>query len=271
MQIKPKCNSNEPEYPTLITYVENPGLLSKSVPKIWLKNKIVVSALTAFIMFGSSDHSSDLHAEKFMAVEKVEEDRDSNDFEIKQKEAVKVAPIFAHGEGSGADGCIVISPPVFIPEDEAMELIISECAKHGINFKTEDCPEIEFKTSVIKWGRLNDIEFDRHVKLRMDGYDKEKNLAFQFISKNDSKRISDDESSPFESFNPKKSAISTRNAIAENKSMNAVVFYDPLNEPRSDKNFFEVLFNLESDVEDLLLDQVNDFIEWYKKEFVEGK
>jgi hypothetical protein len=109
MQIKPKCKSNEPKYPTIMTYVENPGLLSKSVPKIWLKNKIVVSALTAFIMFGSSDHSSDLHAEKFMAVEKVEEDRDSNDFETKQKEAVKVAPIFAYGDGywsSWMHGCI---------------------------------------------------------------------------------------------------------------------------------------------------------------------
>ncbi|HBO43451.1 MAG TPA: hypothetical protein DD670_05880, partial [Planctomycetaceae bacterium] len=43
-----------------------------------------------------------------------------------------VAPVFEHGEGSGSTGCIVMTPPVFLSEEEAMQIIKDELAKHGI-------------------------------------------------------------------------------------------------------------------------------------------
>jgi hypothetical protein len=74
-----------------------------------------------------------------------------------------------------------------------------------------------------------------------------------------------------EAFCIKDAAINARNALEDINSMNAVVFYDPVYNPSSDSNFFKDLFGIESNSKELLLDQVNDFIEWYKKEFVEGK
>lgn len=43
-----------------------------------------------------------------------------------------VAPIFAHGEGRGATGCVVMSPPEFLSEEEALQVIREELAKAGI-------------------------------------------------------------------------------------------------------------------------------------------
>jgi hypothetical protein len=46
-----------------------------------------------------------------------------------------VAPIFEHGEGRGAIGCVVVSPPVFLSEEEAVQIIREELGKHGIQLK----------------------------------------------------------------------------------------------------------------------------------------
>jgi hypothetical protein len=49
-----------------------------------------------------------------------------------------VAPLFEHGEGRGATGCIVVSPPVFLSEEEAMQIIREELGKHGIRLRPGD-------------------------------------------------------------------------------------------------------------------------------------
>ena len=43
-----------------------------------------------------------------------------------------VAPIFVHGEGRGASGCIVMNPPVFLSEEEALQILGEELARAGI-------------------------------------------------------------------------------------------------------------------------------------------
>ena len=43
--------------------------------------------------------------------------------------AIAVAPIFEHGEGRLATGCIVITPPVFLSEEEGMQILREEFAK----------------------------------------------------------------------------------------------------------------------------------------------
>ena len=48
---------------------------------------------------------------------------------------ITVAPIFKHGEGRGATGCVVVSPPVFLSEEEGMQILREELAKHGIQLK----------------------------------------------------------------------------------------------------------------------------------------
>jgi hypothetical protein len=47
-----------------------------------------------------------------------------------------VAPIFEHGEGRGADGCVVITPPVFLSEEAALQVIREELAAKGVTLGT---------------------------------------------------------------------------------------------------------------------------------------
>ena len=59
-------------------------------------------------------------------------------FVFAEPEAAKttVAPIFEHGDGRGATGCVVVSPPVFLSEEEGMQILREELAKHGVHLKT---------------------------------------------------------------------------------------------------------------------------------------
>lgn len=43
-----------------------------------------------------------------------------------------MAPIFEHGKGRSAVGCEVINPPVFLSEQDAMQVILEELKKVGI-------------------------------------------------------------------------------------------------------------------------------------------
>jgi len=43
-----------------------------------------------------------------------------------------VAPIFEHGDGRGAIGCIVVAPPVFLSEDEALQVVREALAEAGV-------------------------------------------------------------------------------------------------------------------------------------------
>jgi hypothetical protein len=47
-------------------------------------------------------------------------------------ETMVVAPLFEHGEGRGATGCVVVAPPVFLSEQEALTIVREELARHGI-------------------------------------------------------------------------------------------------------------------------------------------
>jgi hypothetical protein len=128
-----------------------------------------------------------------------------------------VAPVFEHGTGRGATGCVVISPPVFLSEEEAMQIIREELAKHGIRLKdggvlkgvrlfhrisledgknvsrieeinVEDDPE--WQAMYEEQPELKQ-EFDEMKQrstpkpLKLDGVDAEKKVAVEFISESD--------------------------------------------------------------------------------------
>ena len=111
---------------------------------------------------------------------------------------VTVAPIFPHGEGRGATGCVVISPPVFLSEEEGVQILREELAKHGIQLKagatlkgvrvparivmTESVNKVgekpEFKRSLVEVP-------DRAKPLKLSGVDPEKKIAVEFVSHDD--------------------------------------------------------------------------------------
>ena len=54
--------------------------------------------------------------------------------------SINVAPLFLHGEGMGAFGCVMIAPPAFLSEDEALSVINAAAADYGLKFTQSDTP-----------------------------------------------------------------------------------------------------------------------------------
>jgi hypothetical protein len=268
MEIKPVKRSKTPKYPTIEYYISNPEQLSKSIPNNWIKNKYVSTSLAAFILCGNSYSSKRIFSESLVVID---EKKQNDKPEIKQDnvESLKIAPIFAHGDGSGATGCIVMSPPVFISEDEAMKIILNAFKDENIEFDTMNCPSIKFKADPI----ANDCYEDdsskiilADIEMKMDAYNANYNIGVQFVSEDDYFKFRSNDLcwSSVQGYDTKKAAEIIREELKENKIMNAVVFYDPLPSVSEENNYDWDAANYEA--KNLLLAQVKDFIKWLKDE-----
>ena len=108
---------------------------------------------------------------------------------------ISVAPIFERGEGRGATGCIVVSPPVFLSEEEGVQILREELAKHGIHLKAGGtlkgvriAARMEEHEWVDKGNGEKEIEEsivelpDKVKPLRLDGLDPDRRIAVKFVS-----------------------------------------------------------------------------------------
>jgi hypothetical protein len=117
-------------------------------------------------------------------------------FAASEEGKVTVAPIFKHGDGSGATGCIVMSPPVFLSEEEGMQILREELAKHGIKLKAGGTLEgIRIPSRWIRYERVDKdneqeepkesiVESESDPKpMKLGGMDAEKKIAVEFVAK----------------------------------------------------------------------------------------
>jgi hypothetical protein len=277
MKIKAVKKAKSPEYPTIEHYVKNPQNFLKSIPKSWAKNKLLSGALATFVLCGFSgkDNASKSDA-TIEAIDKIP-DNSNKDQHMKQeavKDSVKVAPVFAHGDGSGAVGCVAVSAPVFITESEAKEIITSALKKENIVFPDSvlsfSFMSLPFGNNCYGYSNEKNDTGEVKVKLKYDGYNEKNNFAFFYISVDDYSRFSDSIQkcwSTVESYNTKKAAEVLREELAEQQKVNAVVFYDPIVKENWSRDNYEKSENkANEDARAMLLKQVEDFIRWYKKQ-----
>jgi len=98
------------------------------------------------------------------------------------KRALVVAPVFEHGEGRGSTGCIVVAPPVFLSEEEALQVIREELATHGVTLgpgeydhgRALDAGKFEISGVKLDW--MSPEPF------KADAADPQKRVAIEFIS-----------------------------------------------------------------------------------------
>ena len=288
MQIKPINIKKEPEYPTEYLFINNPELFNNYMPLRWRANKVVSSALLAFILAGANANDSIAQSPKPKNETSIIKSKDSSTTvnEVK-KEVCKVAPIFVHGDGTGVIGCVVESPPTFISEKEAYEIIKYELYKENIFFSSSNCPKIK-----IHLGE-NHTQF-----LQIDLINKEKNLLVEYISKNEIfekdkirdtvKRLDTNNRKPsgsndlfdeddeaelsVSSFNLKKSSEIVREELIKLNDYNAVIFYDPMlgiknkSKINSREEYLSKCKETKDEAKELLTAQVRDFIQWMKNE-----
>lgn len=113
MDLRPVRSYPEPAYPTRCVLLADPGILQRHIPPSW-RRLAGVGGILAFF----------LHAEALAG--------DSPPPVAAGDAAVIVAPIFRHGEGRGAFGCMAVAPPVFLSEEEALAVIGEELGRKGV-------------------------------------------------------------------------------------------------------------------------------------------
>ena len=155
-----------PKYPTQAEAFSDPELLRK-LPPSWVKNATVTAAagfLGAFALAANAAGS-----------ETTQNDAGSNSGNL-----LKVAPIFEHGSGMGSIGCVMIVPPVFLSEQEALAIIKNAAEDAGISFN--DPPPEYIATSNKRPSGLTSLGYG-NVGLKL--YDAKNGIAAAFIAMRD--------------------------------------------------------------------------------------
>jgi hypothetical protein len=120
---KPVRKYTSPKYPTRLEIAAQPFLLQRHQPPAWRKWPELTGAAGLFLLADNARLAAADGSQKGAQVQ-------TNALAI-------VAPIFEHGKGRGATGCIVMSPPVFMSEEEALQVIREEMSVKGITLRTD--------------------------------------------------------------------------------------------------------------------------------------
>ncbi len=159
----------QPRYPTRLEVLDSPDLLRKHMPAAWKKLAETTGAVGLLLLANSFVLAGEM------------------DTKDGAKKPAIVAPIFEHGEGRGATGCVVINPPVFLSEQDAMQVIREEMSKVGVQFAPEKVtmPEIRIKMKDdegLPDERLILLRKSMEKGIALDGLDPKKRVAVQYVN-----------------------------------------------------------------------------------------
>ncbi|PKK88462.1 MAG: hypothetical protein CVV64_18605 [Candidatus Wallbacteria bacterium HGW-Wallbacteria-1] len=236
LKIQSVQNYRKPRIPTIDEAILNPDLLSGNVPANWLKKDIVLSTLTAFLLFGSAVRAEEIAQETTFksaglagSTQEVSSEIDVDHINSAEKSKVLVSPVFIYGDGRGATGCVVVSPPSFITESEARFIIEMELLKYGLCVDKHnyiiDSIDINGRGIIQKFDETKPTS----IKLEVDGFDSKSNFAYIFVSLPDIDKYGfEDCYGSVMSYNLQTIAYHLRNAVEKKETINFAVFYDPL-------------------------------------------
>lgn len=282
METKPVLNYKAPEYPRIELVLTEPDMLLRNMPKAWKANKLIVTAMVTFSVAackGQTNNTVVTPGSDEIAFYQTENSHNIFGRQIINPDTSKAAPVFVHGDGVGAGGCVMIAPPVYLSEEDALDIIITELKKEGLTFDDKyDGDSIKIIREKVDYNYDENVSNweDRYVKsketknLYPDAYNKELNLIIEFVSFGDYSAYGDEEieMSSVSDYPIIDAANKIQKAFKEQGGANSVVFYDPVG--WGDRENYSDWYELEKDgrkkaVEMLKL-QVADFIEWLKKE-----
>ncbi len=129
LRCQPVRRDRRPRCPTKLQVLATPDLLKRHQPAAWLTNREIAAAASVFLAANLSGCTKSPPAPS--AVKKATLAPDA---------PAIVAPIFAHGDGRGATGCVVLVPPEFLSEEEAHQVIRDELSRAGLALADENVP-----------------------------------------------------------------------------------------------------------------------------------
>lgn len=217
MKTSPAKNYKNPAYPTRLEVLNDPELLRKNLPPAWRAMPQMAGSLALFLAVNSSLHGAEKKAAGLAGA------------------AAVVAPVFEHGEGRGATGCVMVAPPVFLSEEEAWQVISEELAKQGVNATTKP-----FEVKGVTSPEMRDHPGSFALKpYQADGADTNKHVAVEFVSSEDYQRLGGAFSmSTVQVYNFKDVAKSVGERVAKDAKEKVYfgVMYDPSTPPKRDTN-----------------------------------
>ena len=193
-------------------------------------------------------------------------------------------PLFEYGEGTGAIGCVSITAPVFLSEEEAFAIIYAAFAEAGMELSKggETLTDVKLPvTNMFDWESTDDQYKTKKGKMIPDGMLYDYELPVAFISTGDVEDWHEDTGmwASVSEYNVKKTALT----LNENNPCLAV-FYDPVagsvnydkmwelekGDEESDEEFYarwdamaqEAALDARAESERLLRMQVDAFIDW---------
>ncbi len=302
---KPVRRVKVPAYPTRGQILANPSLLEKHVPEAWRLSSEITRAAALFLIASipgcNQEPIQDIKApthhfqepsrrcnkenpSPVAAAQPAPRGRDSNKEPLKPRSSI-VAPLFNHGNGRGSTGCIVVSPPVFLSEEEAMNVITDQLEKSGYSLSERNVPwnGVTIPSRREKWllGNGNmDIDIvvdpDKNTPLNVDGYDPKRRIGVEFVSERDFFDLGGPRSdSTVQRYNFKETAEWMNKQVKEKgeKGIYFGAFYDPMSykdPPNLDKEKdWEARWKKLEECRKkeslrLLRRQVKDFVDWLK-------
>jgi hypothetical protein len=279
MKIQPVLSAREPNYPRLQDFDNASAFLINNAPESWKRNKLV---LTALISLSVSSQTCNKFPASHTRFEIIQMQENGQLKEFKKDPVIDssfVAPLFNHGNGIGTFGCVVVMPPVFINEQEAKQIILNEFKKCGLIFDSTGRPgkKVVIRTEKKLWkeskGEYTTKDTTEFNELIFDGFNKELNLAFCFVSQKKYSDFTDyePEYSSVSEENYKNTAEKLRSEIKKVNDVNAVVFYEPVPYPDWKKrselpDWDEWSTQGKNAAVDSLKAQVADFMNWLKTE-----
>jgi hypothetical protein len=201
-----------------------------------------------------------------------------------------VAPVFLHGEGRGATGCMAVNPPIFMSEDEAMTVIKEELLAHGIRLERTPTamPGVEipkrYRTYVEIAGeyRMEITEKrDEQQPLILTGLDSERRIGIKLVEQSNYRQCGgalEHSSAQYYDMVGIARGVSAQIKIKGKEPMAVGVFYDPM--CRGDQSVVtEAEWNSDHEKawrkaeaagraksRELLRQQVQDFAKWLKEQ-----
>ncbi len=287
--LSPLPNYKSPSYPTKEEIMQNPALLRK-IPRRWAGNPLVLTALGLVLTAGLTacgtasdsilpDRASPAASDALDATNPpssgnsiasaVDSTGNSTEASVNDAKALDI-PIFAHGTGRGSYGCESVAPPVFLSEEEAMQVIQEECAAQGIDISGQKTISGTFPaTSTLPEavsGGASDQTYTGDLSL--DGYSEALGIGVEFVSTDDilDWQTGTEMHATVDEYNLK----GTAQRLADCTD-NVAVFYDPMAADYNDftgsneESYMET--GKEQSLEELR-EQVRDFLRWLKAQGV---
>jgi hypothetical protein len=245
MKISPLRNYPLPRYPTQMDILRDPALL-RALPVRWSARPAVCIALLLSLssgLFGCSLATQDSPSETTT--------EGTTLGPTPRPTLNQTIPVFIHGDGRGAYGCVSVTRPVFMSEDEAAYIIRDEAEKRGVHFTAKrSVDSIEFPATNLAPHSLESTRMEKTWQgiIELDGYDPTLNIGYEFVSTDDIIAWADSRGCSVEEYDMKDTAERLAKVV-----LNTAVFYDPGERTEN---------NIAIDRTEDLRRQVRDFLDW---------